>query len=212
MITGFIFVAVSIYTRVFEIPSPKTIMQFLFLFVIACFYIALFLTDAKYRLIPSKIIYSAIAFVIVFFVIRTLVDYISVRNILANDPFGKYMLKAGYAEVQLWYEVKDLVLSLAGAVGISAFFLFLIKITRGRGMGGGDVTLGFLIGLVNGFPNGFLAIFTGFVLGAVYSVVLISLGKKSMKDTIPFGPFLILGSVITYTFGVQILRWYFKLF
>jgi prepilin signal peptidase PulO-like enzyme (type II secretory pathway) len=95
-----------------------------------------------------------------------------------------------------------------GAVIICLFFLLLVWATKGRGMGWGDVKLGFLIGLVNGFPYGFEAIFFGFVFGAIYSLVLILLKKKTVKDTIAFGPFLILGSVFVLIWGERILNWY----
>ncbi len=78
-------------------------------------------------------------------------------------------------------------------------------------MGFGDVKLGFLIGLVNGFPFGIFSIFLGFVIGAVYSLLLMAVKKKTMKDTIPFGPFLIIGSVITLLFGPAIWEWYSNL-
>ena len=92
------------------------------------------------------------------------------------------------------------------------FFLSLIKITRGMGMGGGDVKLGFLIGLFNGFPVNIIAIFVGFLSGALVSLVLVLLKKRSMKDTIAFGPFLIFGSILSLVFGQQILNWYIGLF
>jgi leader peptidase (prepilin peptidase)/N-methyltransferase len=75
-------------------------------------------------------------------------------------------------------------------------------------MGYGDVKLGFLIGLVNGFPFGIIAIFLGFTLGAVYSLSLIAFKKKTMKDTIAFGPFLIMGSLLTFLFGPALWEWY----
>ena len=75
-------------------------------------------------------------------------------------------------------------------------------------MGGGDVKLGLLIGIVNDYPLNILAIFMGFVIGALVSVLLIAIGKKTIKDTVPFGPFLILGSVLALYFGRQLLDWY----
>ena len=79
-------------------------------------------------------------------------------------------------------------------------------------MGGGDVKLGFLIGLFNGFPHNILAVFLGFLLGSLYSGFMILLNKKSLKDTIAFGPFLILGSIISFIWGQEIIFWYLNLF
>jgi leader peptidase (prepilin peptidase)/N-methyltransferase len=104
--------------------------------------------------------------------------------------------------------LKDFGYVVGGAILIALFFQFLILITKGRGMGDADVKLGFLIGLVNGFPMAFMAVFMGYVLGAFYSVFLMLMKKKTMKDSIPFGPFLILGSVLILLFGNQIWLWY----
>ena len=88
------------------------------------------------------------------------------------------------------------------------FFIFLILITSGKGMGWGDVKYVLFIGLVLGFPNGIVSIFLSFLIGAVFSLVLIGLGRKSFGQTIPFGPFLSLGAFITLFWGPQLINWY----
>lgn len=84
----------------------------------------------------------------------------------------------------------------------------LIAVTKGKGMGGGDVKLGVLMGLGLGFPQSILAVILAFLSGAIVSLILISGGKKHFGQTIPFGPFLVLGSLITLFWGNRILDWY----
>lgn len=96
------------------------------------------------------------------------------------------------------------------ALGIAGFFYALILITKGKGMGGGDVKLGGFIGLGLGFPNGIVAIFLAFLLGAVFSIVALILRKKRLGQHIPFGPFLVLGSLIALFWGNSILDWYLQ--
>lgn len=210
--TGLLFVGAAFFTNILKMDFAVAWTRFAFLLIIICFYIVLFLTDMKYRLIPNKVIFGAISFVTVYLVGSTIFDLASLHYRLANDAFGKYLLKVGFWNDQLNYDLKNLGLTLLGAIIIGLFFAFLIWITKGRGMGGGDVTLGVLIGLVNGFPKAFLAIFVGFFLGSIYSLILVVLRKKSVKDTIPFGPFLILGSAVVYIWGDLLLKWYFGLF
>lgn len=83
------------------------------------------------------------------------------------------------------------------AFGAAAFLGFLHVITRGRGMGLGDVKLAALMGLFLGFPKIVLALYAAFLTGAIVSLILILVGKKRFGQTIPFGPFLILGTILT---------------
>ena len=98
------------------------------------------------------------------------------------------------------------VLSSLGAFGI---FYFLWWITRGKGMGFGDVKLAGVLGLFLGFPDTILAFYVAFLTGAVVGVILM-LGKHAgMKTKIAFGPFLIFGAIVAVLFSQPMYRlWY----
>src|SRR3989344_3775919 len=209
LFTGLGFVGIAYWTKLFDQFSVETILNFLYLSIIYSFYVTLFLTDLKFRLVPNKIVYTAIIFAILFQLAVSVYNLVVLRTGLLNDTFGVYLYKAGYFDNQVLYLLRDFGLNILSSVAISLFFLLLIFITKGRGMGGGDVTLGFLIGMVNGFPNNILAIFLGFMIGAVLSILLVLIKEKTIKDTIPFGPFLILGSIVAYVYGTAVLDWYF---
>ena len=99
-----------------------------------------------------------------------------------------------------------LVSYLLSALGSFAFFLMLFLITKGKGMGFGDVKLSFLLGLVLGFPKIILALYLAFLTGAAIGIILILWKKKrTIKDTIPFGPFLILGTLVSLFLGELII-------
>lgn len=91
------------------------------------------------------------------------------------------------------------------ALGASGFFLFLWLVTHGRGMGLGDVKLVFLLGLLNGFPAIVIALYIAFLTGAIIGVILMVIGKKKLRSHIPFGPFLIGGSILALVYGNQIM-------
>lgn len=74
--------------------------------------------------------------------------------------------------------------------------LFLWFITRGRGMGLGDVKLSFTIGVLFGVKAGLLALYFGFVFGGIIGLILVLMRKKNLKSKIAFGPFLVLGVLI----------------
>ncbi len=88
---------------------------------------------------------------------------------------------------------------------LAASFLMLIHLlTKGRGMGLGDVKFavfgGMLVGLVN-LPTW---LFLSFLTGGIVGTILILLGKAKMKTKIAFGPFLIAGIALTFIFGDKI--------
>lgn len=91
------------------------------------------------------------------------------------------------------------------AVGAGVFFLIIFLITRGRGMGFGDVILSSYLGFLLGYPGIIIALYIAFLTGAFGSLILILIGRKKLKgSTIPFGPFLILGAYIAFFWGEQI--------
>ena len=111
----------------------------------------------------------------------------------------------------IYLAIFQLVYSLVVGLGIVSFFLLLIIITRGKGMGGGDVKFGAFIGFGLGFPDGILAIMLAFLTGSLWALYLIILGKKHFGENIPFGPFLVIGSLIALFWGNWIVDWYLKL-
>ena len=88
---------------------------------------------------------------------------------------------------------------------VSFLFLYLIHLlTKGRGMGLGDVKLAFLMGLVLGFPKIVVAFYLAFLTGAFVGVILILLSRAKLKQKIAFGPFLVFGTIFSLLWGEKI--------
>lgn len=103
---------------------------------------------------------------------------------------------------QFFFMRPDFVNHLISGLICFSLFLILVIITKGRGMGFGDVKFSFLLGFLLGFPSFVLALYAAFLTGAVASIILILWGKKRLhKDTIAFGPFMALGVFIALFFG-----------
>ncbi len=99
----------------------------------------------------------------------------------------------------------SILIHILSAVFGGGFFLLIFLLTRGKGMGFGDVKFSFLIGFILGFPSFVLSFYLAFLTGATLSIILILWGKKRLRsDTIPFGPFLTLGFLIAFYFSNQI--------
>lgn len=92
----------------------------------------------------------------------------------------------------------------------SLFFLAIILISKEKWMGWGDFKLAILMGLILGWPKILLALFFAFFLGALIGLILIFLGKKTLKSEIPFAPFLVSGTFLAIFFGKEIINFYFS--
>lgn len=83
-----------------------------------------------------------------------------------------------------------------GACVAGGLLLALHLLTRGRGLGLGDVKLGAAIGAGLGPWCGLAAVAAAFIIGGVYAVCLIARGRAGRHDAIAFGPFLAAGTSI----------------
>lgn len=95
---------------------------------------------------------------------------------------------------------------LGAAVGFG--ILLLIAIVSKGGMGGGDIKLFFVIGLVLGTSGTLLTLFFASLIGAIAGIVQLRVLNKDRKTPVPFGPSIALGAVITYFWGDALLNWY----
>lgn len=89
---------------------------------------------------------------------------------------------------------------------------FLIALASRGGMGGGDIKLAALIGFFLGWRLVLVAAFLASLLAAITGIMLIVLKKKRKKDSIPFGPFLALGTLLSIFIGREIIEIYAKYF
>lgn len=97
--------------------------------------------------------------------------------------------------------------TLAGASAWLAVVGGIWLLTRGRGMGFGDVKLAPVLGATLGwvsFGSAAVGLFAGFMLGAVVGVVLIARGRAGRRSHLPFGPFLLAGAAVGLFAGAAI--------
>lgn len=98
-------------------------------------------------------------------------------------------------------------LRLLSAVGASFALLLIHLLTRGRGMGLGDVKFALLPGLFLGWPLALVWLFASFLTGAIVAIILILLGRAKGKDKIAFGPFLAISFYLVALYGNIFLKW-----
>lgn len=92
-----------------------------------------------------------------------------------------------------------------------ALFLLLLRYATRGGLGLGDVKLAALLGLYLGTTGLILALLLAFVAGAAFGGLLLLTKRKGRKETIPFGPFLSLGALLSLAFGNSLIAWYLSI-
>ncbi|MED3660518.1 prepilin peptidase [Ureibacillus sp. FSL K6-8385] len=99
---------------------------------------------------------------------------------------------------------------LGAAIGF-AILLGIAVVSKG-GMGGGDIKLFLLIGLVLGTVKTVLTLFLSSIIGLFAGIMVLKMRKQGMKNPVPFGPSIAVAAIIVYFYGDSIIRWYWNLF
>ena len=87
---------------------------------------------------------------------------------------------------------------------MALFKFFGDKVFKKESLGGGDIKLSFLFGLILGWQLGLLSIALGSFIA--FPIALYVTIKKDKSREIPFGPYLLLGLLISFFFGDLILN------
>lgn len=179
--TGVLF-ALVVFLPVFQTLSYnlQTVVNILYYLFIFSALIAIFFTDLKYGIIPDKVVFSAVIAVVLYLLVSYNFDLNGLKLLLFSNTLS--------------------------ALGAFLFFYFLYFITNKKGMGFGDVKLSFLLGLILGFPDIIVSLYLSFLTGAFVALILVIWRKKHFFGTaVPFGPFLVIGTLITIFFQQPLL-------
>jgi prepilin signal peptidase PulO-like enzyme (type II secretory pathway) len=101
---------------------------------------------------------------------------------------------------------------LIGAALLAGFFGAQFAVSKGKWIGGGDIRMGALMGLMLGWQQALGALFVAYVLGALVSVGLLATKKAKMDTHVPFGTFLVLGTLVMLFYGQSLISWYLGFF
>ena len=113
----------------------------------------------------------------------------------------RVLLPAGLAAVLLSPVTPDLGIVAAVLTGLVTGLVFLAVaalgsvVFRAEAMGFGDVKLSVLLGLILGPRATLTAVLLGLIAAGVVAVALVLLRLRTMRDSIPYGPFLAGGAI-----------------
>lgn len=144
-------------------------------------FMALIVYDIRWMLLPNRIVFP-----------------------LIGIAAASLLLRASTGDV-----VSVLLAGFGGVAVASGIFYLLFQISGGNWIGGGDVKLGIVLGLLLASPYlGFLMLFIASLMGLAVSGITVLSGNPKAAKRIPFGPSLIIATVICMLFGQIIIDWY----
>lgn len=181
------------------------------LLVLTLYFIVIFMVDLKYEIILERVINSAIILTVSCHLVILLLFYL---NIFAYYDTAPYHSIFSYPPAWSPFNTAlfTMLINFLTGIIVALFFRFLIFVSRGRGLGEGDIKLGFWLGLLLGFPNILPGMFIAFVSGGIIGLLLIITKLKKFGQTVPLAPFLVVGSYLALFFGDRIINWYLKTF
>lgn len=176
ILTGVIFVLIFNFS--FGFPQDRQFLNLLIHLGFASTLLVIFFADVKYQIIPDSM----------------------------QTAFLIFSILLRLQEAPSFYHLSSIINYLLSGLVVMLPILLLFLLTRGRGMGFGDVKLAFNMGFLLGIFGGLLALYVSFIIGAVVGLIMLILKLKKLKSKIAFGPFLIIGTVVMLVWGDKIME------
>jgi leader peptidase (prepilin peptidase)/N-methyltransferase len=184
---------IFIYAGLFSFQLPYLLLLLYYFILIGALFV-IFFADLRYGIIPFNAVAVALVTTILWYILA-------------------HFLPFTFADIQLLGLQTNIFIVIASALGAGGFFLLLFLVTKGRGIGFGDVIYAFLMGFTLGFPRVFLGLYLAFVTGAIVSLILVAMKKKKFRGgTIPFGPFLVFGTIVSLLWGNLLVNFFIRYF
>lgn len=104
------------------------------------------------------------------------------------------------------YDWRHIISHLVGMLCVSLFLYALYYFSSGKAIGGGDIKLMAVAGLILGWKNIILAFVLGCILGSVIHTIRMKMSKKN--NMLAMGPYLSAGVFIAALWGDRFWSWY----
>jgi len=140
---------------------------------------ALLVYDARWRLLPNKILFPLIGVTAVFAILSNIfVQQLSVIDFLIQ-------------------------ISLA-MLPVAGVYFVLHLVSRGKWIGFGDVKFGIVVGLLVNWLAAVLVLAGANLIGTLAMSPMLLARKMNMNSKIPFGPFLIVATFLVFLFSSEL--------
>ncbi|MFH1207287.1 MAG: prepilin peptidase [Patescibacteria group bacterium] len=155
----------------------------------------------QFGLAPAFFVYLAYAGILMLIFVFDLkyyliLDKVSVPAIVLAIILSTVVLKISVASL------------LVGAVAGGGFFLLQFLVSRGKWIGGGDIRLGVLMGMMLGWPHVLVALVAAYFIGSVVGIFLVLSRRKKWQSQVPFGTFLAVATFAAFFIGTAVVSYY----
>lgn len=170
-----------------QLGSTLSYLQFVLWLLALVLMVALAVYDLRWQLLPNRLVLPL-----------TVVAFVA----------------AGLQLVASSASVASQLLSLVMAVVcLPGLFYLLFQLSKGKWIGGGDVKVAVSLALLVASPTrALLVLFVASLLGTLASLPGLASKKLKQSSRIPFGPYLIVGTIVVVLFGVELVAWYERRF
>lgn len=178
------FFVLSFIVWPFELATPLAIMQFIVWLLAGAGLAILFVYDLRWFLLPNVVMFSVIG-----------VGVASALLVFAQAP-----------------DLLGAVTNVLSSIFIlSGLYLIIYLISKGQWIGFGDIKLGLALALLLAdWRLALLALFAANLIGCLIVIPGMLSGKITRTTRIPFGPLLIVGTLVSFFAGRFILAMYFS--
>lgn len=153
-----------------------------------------------------KFLFYALYVAVLALVLITDLEHRLILDVVTYPAVGVGLIGSLFVPGVTWWSAL-----IGGAIGLLFFFLAAVI---GRGLfgagalGGGDVKLAAFIGVITGYPLVIEAILLTILIGAAVSLALLVTRVRGLQDHVPYGPFMVAGTLITLLWGYPIATWF----
>ncbi len=191
-ISGILFLLSGVYITIYmHITNISTLFYTIILSIFLGLNLVIFLFfalyDVKHQIVPNQVILPLIIYALIFNSVVSVTMHFY-PNAIFLDLWSSYSL--------LW--------NIVSGVSGGAFIALIIFLTKGKGMGGGDLKLVVYMGLILGLKGLIVAFYIAVISGSIIGI-LWGIKKKRLKGLkLPFALFLSFGAIISFFYADKV--------
>ncbi len=185
----------------FSIPATYFVVELIS--ALAPVFFVWFYNDPTYALIVTILFYGLLTLSIIDWEIYIIPNSILLTLFIAGILVNFWSPFILWTDSAIGFLVGGGTLYLLALIGKGLF--------KKESMGMGDVKLAAVLGFFMGWKSVLPALYFGFLLAALYYMIIKFFKKKPIDNYIPMGPFFSLSAMIWLLWGKYIIAWYFDL-